>query len=154
MVAAALLLGACTGGDEPGAVVPSLLTPSPVPFDPAELEQRFVDRVNEERRARGQRPLEVAPDLRAFARRHSREMRDAGAIFHSRRRERNQIRGPIVGENVGTGSTVGQIHEAFMDSRSHRANILLKGYTNIGVGVVVANTGIFVTQVFARRARG
>ena len=53
------------------------------------------------------------------------------------------------GENVGVGATPQSIEGAFMASPPHRANIL-GAYTHVGVGVVVANGRIWVTERFYR----
>ncbi|CAB4716910.1 MAG: hypothetical protein F2934_02785 [Actinobacteria bacterium] len=56
------------------------------------------------------------------------------------------------GENVGTvpdGGTVLSLHNAFMNSASHRANILHVQYNAVGVGVTFdANGALFVTFEF------
>jgi len=52
-----------------------------------------------------------------------------------------------VGENVGVGATPQSIEAAFMASPPHRANIL-GNYTHVGVGVVLANGRLWVTERF------
>ena len=52
-----------------------------------------------------------------------------------------------VGENVGEGPTVTDIHNAFMNSPEHKANILDHDFTQVGVGVSVDKNGIiWVTE--------
>jgi uncharacterized protein YkwD len=53
------------------------------------------------------------------------------------------------GENVGVGATPQSIEAALMASPPHRANIL-GNYTHVGVGVVIANGRIWVTERFYR----
>jgi hypothetical protein len=54
-----------------------------------------------------------------------------------------------VGENVGEGPTVSDIHDAFMHSPEHKANILDHDFTQVGVGVSVDKNGIiWVTEDF------
>jgi hypothetical protein len=53
------------------------------------------------------------------------------------------------GENVGVGATPQSIESAFMASPPHRANIL-GNFTHMGVGVVMANGRIWVTERFYR----
>ena len=53
------------------------------------------------------------------------------------------------GENVGVGPTPQSIEAALMASPPHRANIL-GNYTHVGVGVVIANGSIWVTERFYR----
>ena len=50
----------------------------------------------------------------------------------------SQVKGwHYVGENVGVGGDVSSLHAAFMASAPHKANILDKDYTQIGVGVAM-----------------
>lgn len=55
-----------------------------------------------------------------------------------------------VGENVGLGtSTVGSLHQSFMDSAAHRTNILGSDYTRVTVGCIRDSSArIWVTQNF------
>lgn len=57
----------------------------------------------------------------------------------------------VVGENVGYGPDDATINQAFWDSASHRANILDKEYTHIGVGHVVSDGRIWVAVHFGAR---
>ncbi len=60
----------------------------------------------------------------------------------------------FVGENIAMGSRgvpEGALHNAWMHSEGHRANILGPGYTRVGVGAYCAPDGsIWLTQSFAR----
>jgi uncharacterized protein YkwD len=51
------------------------------------------------------------------------------------------------GENVGYGSSVEEVHQRFMASPAHRANILNRAFGQAGVGVVEANGRTWVTVV-------
>jgi uncharacterized protein YkwD len=56
-----------------------------------------------------------------------------------------------VAENVGRGSSLQQVHDAFMASAAHRANILDPQWNQLGVGVATSRNGtLFVVQVFQR----
>jgi cysteine-rich secretory family protein len=127
-----------------------LLTPS-VAHASSE-ESRFVSLTNHERSSRGLRTLTVKSDLVAIARRHSERMADDGRIYHNDNLP-NEVSGDWteLGENVGKGPTVDSIHKAFMDSAPHRANILRSSYNQIGIGTVIRNGYIYVTEVFAKR---
>ena len=52
------------------------------------------------------------------------------------------------GENVGYGSSVEEVHQRFMASSAHRANILNPSFRQAGVGVVAVNGTTWVTIVF------
>jgi hypothetical protein len=53
-----------------------------------------------------------------------------------------------VGENVGYGPDWRTVETAFMNSPGHRANILDRDYSQIGIGVVISGNRIWITQVF------
>ncbi len=57
-----------------------------------------------------------------------------------------------VGENIaagGPGTTVGSLHNAWMHSDGHRANLLAPGFTRVGVGVHCnADGSVFLTEDF------
>ena len=53
------------------------------------------------------------------------------------------------GENVGTGGEVPSLHNAFMASPGHHANIV-GDYNRVGVGVVISGSTIWVTFNFLR----
>ncbi|HJR19959.1 MAG TPA: CAP domain-containing protein [Actinomycetota bacterium] len=115
-------------------------------------ESCFVNSLNAERSAVGRPKLTVKSDLVANARNHSEDMAADGTIYHNNNLSK-QISGNwwALGENVGMGPTCGAIHDAFMASPGHKANILDKDYNQIGVGVVVKDGTIYVTEVFAGR---
>jgi hypothetical protein len=55
------------------------------------------------------------------------------------------------GENVGGGGSVDDIHNAFMNSSEHRANILGPAYNLIGIGVASWSGGVMVVEDFVAR---
>jgi peptidoglycan hydrolase-like protein with peptidoglycan-binding domain len=58
-----------------------------------------------------------------------------------------------VGENVGYGGDSRSLHQAFMNSAPHRANILDRDFTEVGIGVVVRAGRVWVAEVFRKPAR-
>jgi uncharacterized protein YkwD len=54
----------------------------------------------------------------------------------------------ILGENVGVGATIRSLHTAFMNSPSHRSNVLGRRYRLVGIGVVYSGGRTWVTVVF------
>lgn len=111
-------------------------------------------RLNNERTARGLKPLQWNGRLSERAERWSHEMARVGIIFHSNLGDMN-VSYDYAGENVasgGTGTTGGQLSTAFMNSPEHRDNILSPGFTSAGIGVYCGpHHGLWVTVVFARR---
>ena len=55
-----------------------------------------------------------------------------------------------VGENVGYGPDALTVHVAFMHSPAHKANILDRDYTEVGIGAVTVNGRVWVAEVFRR----
>jgi uncharacterized protein YkwD len=65
-------------------------------------------------------------------------------------RDRRRVRTwRILGENIGVGSSMETLHDAFMDSPPHRRNELNRVYRYVGVGMARGADGrIWVTVLF------
>ena len=114
----------------------------------SEPEDAFVGRIGDERAASSLGGLTVAPDLVDVARHHAQEMADQQRLHHNESLGSDVQGWQKVGENVGVGSSVEEIHQAFMASSSHRDNILDRDFTEVGVGVVVDGPDLWVVEVF------
>lgn len=117
-------------------------------------ESCFTSKINGARSANGLPPLSTRGDLVSIARRHSGRMASSGTIYHnSNLANEAPSDWQSLGENVGMGPDCAEIHQAFMNSSSHRRNILDAKFNYVGVGVVIASDGtIFVTEVFMQAA--
>lgn len=113
-------------------------------------ESCFTSKINGARAAAGRGPLAVRSDLVSIARRHSARMASSGTIYHNGNLANEAPNDwQSLGENVGMGPNCNDIHSAFMNSASHKKNILDPDFNYVGVGVVIAADGtIFVTEVF------
>lgn len=112
------------------------------------LEAALVGLVNDERRAQGLPALSTDPELTSIARSWSATM-DAGRVLEHNPRLSTDVRGwRRVGENVGRGPDLDALHEAFLASPDHRRNLLDPGWTEVGIGVIVADDALWVTQLF------
>ena len=108
--------------------------------------------MNGERAKAGVAPLQLSAGARTVARRWSSHMAAHGMSHNP------NLSGDLagvgvtgwhtIGENVGYGSSVSQVHGMFMASGGHRANILKAGYTHMGIGVVHSGSRVWVTMVF------
>jgi uncharacterized protein YkwD len=137
----------------------TLLSSSAAAATHAGAESAFVTRMNAERRAAGLGRLAIDVQLTRVARAWTSTMASRDELSHNPRLALD-VKGDWrrVGENVGysrrAGTTeaalVSGLHEAFMASPGHRANIL-RDYNQVGVGVMVADNGtMWVTVVFAK----
>lgn len=116
-------------------------------------EAGFLAEINASRSANGLAPLSVDGGLRSHARVHTQDMIDAGNIFHSTSAELQAAGGSgwsKLGENVGRGGSVGSLHNAFMNSSGHRANIL-GDYNYVGIGTGTSDGVLYVTVVFMKK---
>lgn len=123
-----------------------------VSADPASDEDRFVHLINASRAAHGLGSLSVDHNLVGAARAQSQRMANAGTIFHNSNLP-NELPGgwQTIGENVGTGGSVDELHGALMNSPSHKANVL-GDYDRVGVGIAMVGAQYYVTQVFWKTA--
>ena len=113
-------------------------------------EAEFLNLINASRAAAGLAPLKVDSGLQAHARKHTQDMMDANELFHSSAAELRAAAGTgwtKVGENVGRGGSPSVLHQAFMNSPSHRANIL-GDYNYVGIGTGTKDGTLYVTVVF------
>lgn len=113
-------------------------------------ERTLASLINRERTSRGIRALRLNEALSDVARRHSRRMLEAGAIFHNSRLpyELRNWSWRYLGEDVGRGTSVYAIHRQWMASDSHRRPILRSVYWQMGVGVVYGNGRAWATVIF------
>jgi hypothetical protein len=116
-------------------------------------EQAFLSAINSTRSSAGLPALKMDGGLQSHARKHSSDMSAAGEIYHSSNSELQGAAGSgwdKLGENVGRGGTVSSLHQAFLDSASHRANIH-GDYNLVGIGTDTADGVLYVTVVFMKK---
>jgi uncharacterized protein YkwD len=116
---------------------------------PEQLElQHFV---NGEREHLGLPALLPSPHAMAKAQAWAEEMASSGNLRHSDLAAGMPAGFRKIGENVGRGPDIESIHQAFMLSDGHRANVVDPEYNWIGTGYARSNTGVvYVAVVFAR----
>lgn len=92
--------------------------------------------VNNSRTARGVRPMGANQWLSDFAQAWAERMAATCTLAHSPNYvSANPYNWRSLAENVGRGPTLAAAHTAFMNSTSHRANILNPKYNYLGTGV-------------------
>ncbi len=124
------------------------------------LQRMQVDlfiRVNQEREARGLRPLEWDPQLTKLAMSWSNHMGATGSFAHQDfsaifRNPDYASRYRSLRENIynGTGDwrSAGAAHVALMNSDPHRKTILTPELTSMGIGVACLGGRLWVTEEF------
>jgi len=125
--------------------------------DPNVAAEQFFDATNAARSSAGLPPLGWRADVAAMGVAHSVEMAQAGAIWHGSFVTSGNLKAlnaSSLGENVGMGQAVGQIHDAFMASEHHRENILDTGFNQVGIGVIVVGGEMFVSEEFLQAKGG
>lgn len=140
----ALCVGAVIG-------VAALGGADPAKASPAE-EGDFVSLINQSRTSSGLATLSIKSELVGYARRHTEKMIASGSIFHSTSAELSSASTGwvVIGENVGRGKHASSLHTAFMNSPSHRANVL-GDFDQVGVGAERSPDGVlFVTVIFMK----
>lgn len=137
-------------------------------------EADLISAINNERTRRGLGPLAEDPLLNVTARTHSREMYSLSYFDHVsptaglqtpldrylaglRAWGEGRPESALVGENIFYASATDAVynasyaHASLMNSPGHRANILEKRFTKVGVGLYRDSQGRFwVTEMFLR----
>lgn len=111
---------------------------------------RATELVNQSRNANGLPSLQVNIDLYLQAAGWSNQLAN-DQYLHHRTNLSEGIGYPwrVLGENVGRGYSIEQVHTAFMNSSAHRANILDSRFDTIGVGITRdANGQYWIVQEF------
>ena len=105
---------------------------------------------NEARATHGKAVLDLNAKLSRYATRHSREMAHSGTLFHTEdlASKLNGLDWSMGGENVGVGPSLVDLQDAFMGSKTHRQNILQKGYDHAAIGIVQSDGELWVTVIF------
>lgn len=127
-------------------------------------EQSIYELINAERRRRGAGPLVWDEKVAQMARNYSRQMAresffdhfDPDGLSVVDRARRAGLKGwSMIGENLFFAEGYGRIDRlavrGWMESPSHRRNLLERQYTTTGIGLAQTRDGrIYITQVFLR----
>lgn len=139
-----VLVGLCIA--VAGAMIPVASASAGAATDPRAAESAFVAKINALRAAKGLRQLRVDAELTSIARSWAARMAARGDISHNPGFTK-QVQADWVklGENVGMGPSVDDLHRAFVASPTHYKNLVDGDFELIGVGVVVASDGTLFT---------
>lgn len=123
-----------------------------------DVEQEVIRLVNVERTKVGLPALKYDWELARVAEHKSQDMHDKKYFDHNSptygspftMMKNYGIKYTAAGENIAKGQTTAeQVVNAWMNSEGHRANILNKNFTHIGVGYVA--DGHYWTQMFIKK---
>ena len=140
VAAAAPAVGTATTSGSTGVVATTA--------QPSQKDQ-LLYMINADRARAGRAPLAlrtgVADVAREWAATLARDQQlrhrpDLGAALN-----RRGVSWRAIGENVGSGDHVSDVHRGFMSSSSHRAILLSPDFSEVGVGVTASGGRVWVT---------
>lgn len=113
---------------------------------------------NQTRTAQGLGSLTWDPALAAAALQHCKRMSVEGAIAHryggeldlTERAGHAGAHFSLIEENIAVGASAARIHQAWMESPDHRANLLNPEIDRVGIAVVAANGVLFAVADYGR----
>ena len=114
------------------------------------LRGEMVPLINDDRADKDRAALELDLELSRYAKKHSRDMADAGVLFHTSDLAA-KLKGKhwsVGGENVGAAPNLRALEDVFMASTPHRRNILNREFDHFAVGVVESGGNVWVTVIF------
>jgi hypothetical protein len=123
---------------------------APLAAQASSTDGQFFSLTNASRAANGQPAYVWRSDLASVAYGQAARMASSGKLYHNPNLATDVRNYSFAGENVGYGPTVSAIENAFINSPEHRANILDRDFTEVGVGSVTVNGRIWVSVVFRK----
>lgn len=130
----------------------------PTDHETSSQAEAVLQLVNEERAKQGLNPLTLSAKLTDIATMKSKDMADKGYFDHTsptygspfQMLQDFGVHYSSAGENIAAGQrTPEEVMNAWMNSSGHRANILNKSFTEIGVGYYQGGQyGVYWTQTF------
>jgi hypothetical protein len=121
-------------------------------------EQYLLAAANQERAANGLQPLRVDEHLALAARLHAYQMAEHGTISHqfegepelATRAGDSGAHFSLITENVAEAPNSARIHDMWMQSEGHRANLLDANVDSVGIAVVQQHGQLYAVEDFAR----
>lgn len=139
-------------------------------MDIEDIETDIINRINQQRRRYGRRPLQVNSHLTQAARAFSQQMAEHRFYSHTgpqgdtprQRVEAKGVRAKLVGENIikfsqrlsRRRSPAAVAVQSWMKSPGHQRNILLPQMSETGIGIWKQNGTYYMTQLFIEPKTG
>lgn len=115
---------------------------------------QVIQEVNASRSEAGLPPLSENVTLDIKADKWAQTMRNSCKIWHSKLSDGAPSNWRKLGENVGRGGSIAQVHVAYMNSPGHKANILDPAYNQMGAAAVWGECNgyrtVFTVHVFMK----
>jgi Cysteine-rich secretory protein family len=120
-------------------------------------DQSLLKAANKDRAAKGLAPLKWDPALATAAHEHALRMAKMNQLSHQfpgeppvqDRARQAGARFSVIAENVAQGPTLGGIHDQWMNSPPHRANLLDPTLDSVGISVVQSGNMLFAVEDFS-----
>lgn len=120
-------------------------------------EQYLLAAANQERASHGLRPVRLDERLSLAARLHAYQMADRRTISHQFDGERDLAarasdagaKFSLITENVGEASNSARIHDLWMASEGHRANLLDADVDSVGIAVIQKGRQLYAVEDFS-----
>jgi hypothetical protein len=124
----------------------------------SDAEKLLFDSVNRERTAKDLPPLKWDEGLARAARKHAELMAEQDLLEHqvpgeadlATRAKEEGARFSHITENIAMGASADMVHDGWMHSPGHRANILDAVSDSVGIAVVEGGEQLFAVEDFAR----
>jgi Cysteine-rich secretory protein family len=122
-----------------------------------DAEQTLLQSANRERATQGLAPLKWSDTLAEAARQHALQMAEQNTLSHqlpgepalADRASRAGARFSTIAENVAEGPSAQSIHQQWMNSPQHRANLLDPQLDSVGIAVADRNGTLFAVGDFS-----
>ena len=121
------------------------------------VERQIMDLANQARAEQGLGPLVWNASLAAAARQHAALVARSGQLSHqypgepdlAARMTQAGAKFQVAAENIAEGTSAGELHQEWMNSPHHRANILDPRLDAIGIAVVLRGGNLYAVQDFS-----
>lgn len=111
-------------------------------------DRKMAKKVNKARTSNDKSKVKLDPELSRVARRHSKSMAKSEELVHTKNLGGKVTKWKSLGENIGYGDSINQLHSMFMNSEVHKDNILKAEFRYVGVGTVKKGGWLWTTVIF------
>ena len=120
-------------------------------------ESQLLEAANRDRASAGLHPLQWDMSLAAAARQHAQRMAQTNTLSHQfpgeppvqQRATQAGARFSMIAENVAEGPSAAHLHQQWMHSPPHRANLLDPELNAVGIAVVQSGGMLFAVEDFS-----